>query len=115
MHATVSGNSSPSPSLPNGAGAAALLSAGIGSVVLAVVAILGDRLAPFRKMMNLYNPTGPLSGVTTLAILVWLAAWILLHLRWRRRNVPLRPVSIAALLLLVVGFLLTFPPIADLF
>jgi hypothetical protein len=115
MHPTASRIPSSNASLTNGGGAAALLSAGIGSLVLAVAAILGDRVAAFRQLMNLYKPTGPLSGVTTLAILAWLAAWGLLHLLWRRRNVRLRPVSVAAFLLLVIGFLLTFPPIADVF
>jgi hypothetical protein len=29
--------------------------------------------------MIFYKPTGPLSGVTTCAIVVWLAAWAILH------------------------------------
>lgn len=101
--------------LPNGSGAAALLAAGIGSFALAVLAIAGDRIAAFGKFAVFYKPTGPLSGVSTCAIVVWLVAWLILDLSWKRRNVALGRVSAAALALLIVGLLLTFPPIADLF
>ena len=99
---------------PNGGGAAALLAAGIGSFMLAFFAVLGDKSAAIKSMMNFYKPTGPLSGVTTCAIIVWLAAWALLHWRWSWRNVEVGRVTIAAFILLFLSLLLTFPPIADL-
>ncbi len=100
---------------PNGSGAAALLSAGIGACTLAVLAIAADRLAGFRTMMVFYRPTGPLSGVTTLAIVAWLAVWAILELRWRKREVNLGLIRVASLVLLLVSLLLTFPPVADIF
>ena len=99
----------------NGAGAAAILAAGIGAFLLAVLAILGDQYALIGSAMIFWKPTGPLSGVTTCAIVLWLAAWAVLHARWRNRNVELAKINAAAFILLVLGFLLTFPPIADLF
>lgn len=101
--------------IPNGAGAAAVLAAGIGSFLLAVFAILADKSAAIKSLMNFYTPTGPLSGVTTCAIIVWLAAWALLHWRWSWRNVEVGRVTIAAFILLFLSLLLTFPPLADLF
>ncbi len=100
---------------PNGAGAAAVLAAGIGSFAVAVFAIVADQSAPIKRLMNFYRPTGPLSGVTTCAIVVWLAAWALLHWFWSRRNVQMGRVTAAAFILLFLGLLLTFPPIANLF
>ena len=100
---------------PNGFGAAAILGAGIGSCALAVTAIAADRLPALGRLLAFYEPTGPLSGVTTTGIAIWLIAWGLLHARWRNRNVALGPIAAAALILLVVGGLLTFPPFADLF
>jgi hypothetical protein len=41
--------------------------------------------------------------------------WLLLSLRWRTRDIALRPVLIAAFLLLALSLLLTFPPIIELF
>jgi hypothetical protein len=100
--------------LPNGSGAAALLAAGLGSFTLAILAIAADQSKTIQGELKLYVPTGPLSGVTTVAILVWLASWIVLDLRWRRRSVALAPISGIAFALLLLSFLLTFPPIADL-
>jgi membrane associated rhomboid family serine protease len=100
---------------PNGAGAAAILAAGLGSFLLAVLAIAADQSAAIKNLMNFSKPTGPLSGVTTCAIVAWLAAWALLHVRWRKRNLALARVSAIAFVLLIFAVLLTFPPIADLF
>ena len=99
---------------PNGAGAAAVLAAGIGSLAVAVFAIAADKAASIKSLMNFYRPTGPLSGVTTCAIVVWLVAWALLHWRWSWRNVQAGRVTVAAFILLLLSLLLTFPPIADL-
>ena len=111
-------SSSPAPQVrnfPNGGGAAAVLAAGIGSFCVAVLAILADRSAAIKSLMIFWKPTGPLSGVTTCAIVLWLAAWAILHARWRNRSVALARVNAVAFALLILGLLLTFPPIADLF
>jgi hypothetical protein len=101
--------------LPNGSGAAAILAAGIGAFMVALLAILADKFAFIKNLFVFYKPTGPLSGVTTAAILIWLVAWFILDLRWRRRTVALRRVNTLAFVLLGLSLLLTFPPVADLF
>lgn len=111
----MSGQTSTSVGLPNGSGAAALLAAGIGSFLLAIFAIAGDRIAAVGRWMIFYKPTGPLSGVTTSSIVIWLVVWAVLDVRWRKRSVSLARVGTAALVLLALTLLLTFPPIADLF
>jgi hypothetical protein len=103
-----------SADLHNGPGAAAILAAGIGCFMVAIFAIVADKSASIKSLMIFYKPTGPLSGVTTSAILVWLISWAILELRWRRRAISPGRVSTAALVLLVLSLLLTFPPIADL-
>ncbi|RUV54215.1 hypothetical protein EOA85_25755 [Mesorhizobium sp. M5C.F.Ca.IN.020.29.1.1] len=65
--------------------------------------------------MNFYNPVGPLSGKTTVTIIVWLVAWYGLSRIWQRETVNMRAVNVAALVLLGIGFLLTFPPFWYLF
>ena len=75
----------------------------------------GNQSAAFKSLMIFSKPTGPLSGVTTCAIVLWLAAWGVLHTRWRNRSVDLARVNAIAIALLILGFLLTFPLIADLF
>lgn len=100
--------------LPNGPGAAALLAAGIGSAFLGIFALLGDALSGIGKFFTFYNPTGPLSGVSISAIVIWLAAWYVLGKKWSTQEVNFARVSAAAYVLLAIGFALTFPPIMDL-
>jgi hypothetical protein len=103
------------PALTNGSGSAAVLAAGIGSFALAVLACVGDKSAAVKIILAFYKPTGPLSGVTTTAILIWLFAWGILEWRWRYRTVAVGRISAVALALLGLSLLLTFPPVVDLF
>ena len=102
------------PALPNGSAAAAILSAGIGSFTLALFTIVADQSVTAKNLLSIYKPTGPLSGVTTLAIIVWLVAWALLDWRWRRRNLSLKRINIIAFTLLALSLLATLPPLGDL-
>jgi hypothetical protein len=102
------------PTLTNGSGAGAILSAGVGAFALAVLAIAGDKSAHIARSLTFYKPTGPLSGVTTAAILIWLFTSGILEWRWRNKTVRAGRINAAALILLGLSFLLTFPPIADL-
>ncbi|WP_348269665.1 hypothetical protein P8936_15115 [Edaphobacter paludis] len=102
-------------SLTNGSGAAAVLAAGIGSFVLAILAIAADKITSIKGVMVFYKPTGPLSGVTTTAILFWLFTWGILEWRWRNKTVAARYTNTIALILLGLSLLLTFPPIGNLF
>ena len=98
----------------NGAAAAAVLAVAIGSLVLGVCALAGDASPAIAHVLNVWNPTGPLSGVTVLAIIVWLAVWFVLARVWSGRNLDLRRINLLALALVIVGLLLTFPPFMDL-
>jgi hypothetical protein len=100
--------------VPNGPGAAAVLAAGIGSLALGVFAFAGDASPRIGRAFNIWNPSGPLSGVTAGAVLVWLVAWYLLARRWATRDVGLTGVTITALAMLAGSLLLTFPPFMDL-
>lgn len=99
----------------NGSGAAAILAAGIGSFFLGVLSIAANKSVFLKDMFRFYGPTGPLSGVTTTAILIWLVVWGTLEWRWRKRTVAVTRVCAAALVLLGLSLLLTFPPVGDLF
>lgn len=99
---------------PNGAGAAALLAAAIGASVLGLLALAADAFSPIGHIFNVWNPTGPLSGVTSAAVLAWLLAWGVLSRRWSARDIDLHWVNLLSLVLFVVGLLLTFPPFMDL-
>jgi predicted exporter len=104
-----------SAAIPNGSGAAAILSAGIGSFAVAFFAIAADKSGFVKNLFVYYKPTGALSGETTVAVILWLVTWAILDWRWRKRTVSLRPINILALGLLGLSLFLTFPPIGDLF
>jgi len=99
--------------LPSGPAAAALLAAGVGSAALGLLAVAADASVPLSDSMTFYRPTGALSGVTTTAILLWLGVWFVLARRWNARQVSLDAVAVGALILLLAGILLTFPPFMD--
>ena len=100
----------PKDGLTNGSAAAAVLAAGVGCLALAVLAFAGDKSAAIKVGLNFYKPTGPLSGVTTLALVVWVVVWVILEVRWRSKTVAAGRVAGIGL-----GLLLTFPPVVDLF
>lgn len=100
--------------LTNGSGAAALLAAGVGSFFLAALSVTADHVSAVKNQMIFYRPTGPLSGVSSLAILVWLVVWVVLDTRWKRRAVALKSIVTVALVLLALALVLTFPPAGDL-
>lgn len=101
--------------MTNGPGSAAALAAGAGIFVLAILSIIADKIPRFGREMIFYRPTGALSGVTTSAIVIWLIVWAFLHFRWRNRTVASGRICAVAIVLLCLGVILTFPPIADLF
>jgi hypothetical protein len=107
-------NSSGADQLPNGPVAAAILSAGIGCCALGILAVIGDGSAASAHWLTFYLPTGPLLGVTTTAILVWLLSWLTLATRWRSKTIAIAKVNTAAFVLLGLSLLLTFPPLTDL-
>jgi len=98
----------------NGPIAAAVLACGIGCFALGVLAVAGDGSKRLAAALNLYNPTGPLAGVTTVAIAIWLVCWAVLAARWKNKSLAFGKVSALAFLFLALGLLLTFPPFGDL-
>ncbi len=108
------GSGTGSETIPNGPGAAAVLAAGIGCATIGILDLAGDASGAIGKLLSFYNPTGTLSGVTSISIIVWLVTWFALNRRWHARTVAMAKVNVAAFALVAMGFLLTFPPIIDL-
>jgi hypothetical protein len=93
----------------NGAALAAILAAGIGAFAMGLVVILNE--TDVFAAPAIYGPAGGVSGRTTLAVVIWLVAWALLHSRWRDRQIESGRVHAATLVLIGLGVLLTFPPV----
>lgn len=98
----------------NGPAAAAILAAGIGCFAVGLFALAGDAFPPIARLFTFYAPSGPLSGVTTSAIVAWLLSWFVLARSWGKKSVALGPVVGIAFVLLFLSLLLTFPPFMDL-
>jgi len=102
---------------PNGPAAAAVLAAGIGSFVLGLFVTLNEMSADihdfldFSKNYGIGSGVGPLSGKVILAVSAYLVSWLVLAMMWRGKEVNFRGVFVLTLVLLALGFALTFPPI----
>ncbi len=95
--------------MPNGAALAAFLGAGIGAFAMGFVIILNE-LGIFTPP-TLYAPSGGVTGRTTLAALLWLIAWAVLHHRWKGRHVAPGRVVGWTMALIALGLVLSFPPV----
>ena len=108
--------SGPTPGVEptSGGAAAAIVAAGAGSFALGIFAVLGDASKAAAHALTFYAPTGPLSGVTSLAIALWLIVWAALRIVWGKKDVALGRTNLVAFIFLALGLLLTFPPFEDL-
>lgn len=93
----------------NGAAMAAMLGGAIGAFAMGAFVLLHE--AGVYSAPALYAPAGALSGRTTLAVIVWLVSWAVLHYRWKQRDVAPHRVAKVALLLVIAGVIATFPPV----
>ncbi|MEP7173012.1 MAG: hypothetical protein ABI705_05930 [Aestuariivirga sp.] len=73
-------------SIPNGPGVAVILTAGIGSAAVGIVSLAAEVSVAIHDLLNIYNPVRPLSGKTTVAIVIWLLAWFVLSRLWGPRR-----------------------------
>lgn len=102
---------------PNGPVAAAFLAAGVASLVLGVFTVLNEASADinaflqFDKNFGLGSGVGPLSGKVGMAVIAYVVSWVVLHLALRGKEVTFRNAFIASLVLVGLGFALTFPPL----
>jgi hypothetical protein len=94
---------------PEGPVAAAILAAGVGAFALGVLTTLAEASEQIKEFLNLYDPVGPLSGKTTGAVIIWLVAWVVLHLVYRSKPVESRLALTVSLVLIGLGVIGTFP------
>lgn len=93
----------------NGAALASFLAAGIGAFALGFIVIINE--AGLFVAPSLYAPAGGVSGRTTLAAVIWLIGWAVLHNRWKNRRIESRRVYLLSLILIGLGVVLTLPPV----
>ena len=106
---------------PNGPVAAAFIGAAAGCFVLGLIVVLNEAkilsggVLDFAKNYGIGSGVGPLSGKVIVSTIAFLATWGVLGYLWRRKEVNFGRAFAAALVLLALGFALTFPPIFEIF
>jgi hypothetical protein len=95
--------------LPSGPAAALVLAGGIAVLCMGIVTTLGEASTGIADALQWNDRVGPLSGKTLITVIVFAAAWAVLHGLWRRSNPPLRSTAIASAALVVLGLVGTFP------
>jgi hypothetical protein len=98
-----------------GVASAAFLAGGVGTLVIGLMttgAVISEGL---KNALNWWNPAGPLTGKTGVGVIAWLISWVLLHTVWKDKEVDFNRVFSITLILIGLGFLLTFPPVFEAF
>jgi len=93
----------------DGLAAAALLAAGFGAFVLGFLTTINEASTGVHDFLQFNDRVGPLAGKTILAAIAYFGSLLVFALVWRGRQLALRPVLIVAGVLLLLGFLGTFP------
>ena len=100
---------------PNGPAAAAVLSAAVGVFVIGLVTTLAEISAGLKAALAWYTPAGPLSGKTSVGVIVWLVTWAVLASRYRDKTVDMARITFWSWILIALGLVFTFPPFFEFF
>jgi hypothetical protein len=100
---------------PEGPISAAIIATGIGATSLGALTTLAEASTDVEDALAWSDDVGPLSGVSTLAVVAWLIAWAALHVGLRGRPYETVRALVIGLVLLALGLLGTFPPFFQLF
>jgi hypothetical protein len=93
----------------NGTAMASFVGAGVGAFAMGAIVLLNE--SGLFAAPTLYAPAGGVTGRTTIATIVWLISWRVLHYRWRTREIAPARVYAVTLILVALGVLGTFPPV----
>jgi len=97
-----------------GVAGAAVLAGGIGTLLVGLMTTASELSESLANSLNFVRPVGPLSGKTTVAVIVWLVSWIGLHAALKNKDVDLTKIFVASLALIFLGITFTFPPFFEL-
>jgi hypothetical protein len=93
----------------SGPAAALILAGGIATFCLGLVTTLAEASTGIADALQWNDRVGPLSGKTLITVIVFVVSWAILTIVWRRQNPPIRTITIASAVLIVLGLIGTFP------
>jgi fluoride ion exporter CrcB/FEX len=97
---------------PDGPGAAMMISAGIGILVLGFLTVLAEASTDAKTWLQKWEwgvGVGPLAGKTTIAAIAYIVSLVVLWVVWRAKNVNLKAAFYVGLALGVLGAIGTYP------
>lgn len=98
-----------------GPAAAAMISGGIGTLIIGVLTTGAVIIEGLADLLNWWNPAGPLTGKTGVGVIAWLLAWFVLNTVLRNKDYDLEKAFRITLILIGIGLVLTFPPVFEAF
>ena len=106
----------PTARVATGYAAAAFLAGGIGCGVIGLLTVGAAISEGLANLLTWWGPEiGPLSGVSGIGVIAFCVSWAVAHARWKDKDIDLKRVLIITMVLISLGFLLTFPPIFERF
>jgi hypothetical protein len=90
---------------------ASMIASGIGSLVLGIAIVLAEVSPDIKSFLTWNKGVGPLIGKTGVSVIAFVLSWVVLHYVFQRKATNLTTSFIITVVLLVLGLLLTFPPV----
>lgn len=94
-----------------GAASAAFVASGLGCFFIGLFTTLAEISPAVKTALTWSVPVGPLSGKVGVGVILWAISWVILHNLWKDKESDIGKSLTLTLVLFVLGFLLTFPPI----
>ena len=99
----------------DGVAAAAVLASAIGVFIIGSLTTLAEISESLKTALAWSGAVGPLIGKTGVGVIVWLILWPIFHALWRGKEVNFSAIYTVSLILIALGWLLTFPPVFEAF
>jgi hypothetical protein len=96
---------------------AAFIASGFGAFILGLMIVLTEMPsgAGLKSALTWLNGVGPLSGKTGIAVIAFVLSWIGVRYAFKSRAISLKISFIITVVLLVLGLVLSFPPVFEIF
>lgn len=87
----------------------AILASGLACAIFGLLVILSEISLSIKEGLQWIDSVGPLSGKVGVSVLSWIFMWVVLHRFYAHKPPKGKKLYTAALILILVGFLFTFP------